>query len=197
MGASKLPAGLVAFVKKDCPTCLLIEPVLHELARTQSLTIYSQDDPQFPAGLPVASDLRLDVSYREKIEIVPTLLQVTEAGVAQRLEGWHAGEWRELTGIEDLGAGLPEWRPGCGSLSVDPNREPELRARHGASGLQSRRIDFAEAEDEFEAMMSQLGRASGRTYSSAQLRALFRRADLDNNRRLDFHEFVLMQVAAA
>ena len=69
MAASQLPTGLVAFVKKDCPTCLLIEPVLHELARTQSLTIYSQDDPQFPAGLPVASDLRLDVSYREKIEI--------------------------------------------------------------------------------------------------------------------------------
>ena len=154
MAASQLPTGLVAFVKKDCPTCLLIEPVLHELARTQSLTIYSQDDPQFPAGLPVASDLRLDVSYREKIEIVPTLLQVTEAGVAKRLEGWHAGEWRELTGIENLGADLPEWRPGCGSLSVDPTREPELRARHGASGLQSRRIDFAEAEDEFEAMMS-------------------------------------------
>ena len=154
MSETELPAGFVAFIKKDCPTCLLIEPVLQQMAAASGVTIYCQDDPEFPKGLPVQPDLELDVSYRAQIEIVPTLLQVGEAGVEKRLEGWHAGEWRELTGIENLGEGLPDWRPGCGSLSVDPNREPELRARHGASGLQARRIDFAEAEDEFEAMMA-------------------------------------------
>ena len=154
MSETELPAGFVAFIKKDCPTCLLIEPVLRQMAGACGVTIYCQDDPEFPKDLPVQPDLELDVSYRAQIEIVPTLLQVGEAGVEKRLEGWHAGEWRGLTGIENLGEGLPDWRPGCGSLSVDPNREPELRARHGASGLQARRIDFAEAEDEFEAMMA-------------------------------------------
>jgi hypothetical protein len=151
---SELPQGLIAFVKKDCPTCLLIEPVLRELANAGPLKIYSQDDPYFPDGLPVEADLSLDTSYRAGIEIVPTLIRVGADGVEQRLEGWHADEWRGLTGVENLGEGLPDWRPGCGSLSVDPNREPELRARYGSSGLQSRRIDLAAAEDEFEAMMS-------------------------------------------
>ena len=44
--------GLIAVVKRDCPTCQLVVPVLEELrARTPALTIYSQDDPAFPPGL--------------------------------------------------------------------------------------------------------------------------------------------------
>ncbi len=46
-----LPEGLVAVVKRDCPTCVLVAPVLEQLsAGDQPLTVYSQDDPSFPEG---------------------------------------------------------------------------------------------------------------------------------------------------
>ena len=48
--AAALPDGLVAIVKADCPTCRLVEPVLHELAAgDERLTVVTQDDPSFPA----------------------------------------------------------------------------------------------------------------------------------------------------
>ena len=47
---TELPSGIVAFVKRDCPTCELVAPVLAELARRVPLAVYSQDDPAFPAA---------------------------------------------------------------------------------------------------------------------------------------------------
>jgi hypothetical protein len=139
-------------VKRECATCQTVTPVLAQLGEELELTIYSQDDPFFPDGLGAEDDTSLGVSWHHDIEVVPTLVRV-ENGVEQaRTIGWHRQEWRELTGIDSLGAGLPEQRPGCGSLSVDPDREAELAARYGGSTLQSRRIEVAELEDEFEAM---------------------------------------------
>ena len=54
-----LPDGWVVVLKRDCPTCILVEPVLHQLAAAGELTVYSQDDPGFPAGLPVVDDREL------------------------------------------------------------------------------------------------------------------------------------------
>ncbi|MEY3595894.1 MAG: hypothetical protein RL576_1308 [Actinomycetota bacterium] len=45
-------------------------------------------------------------------------------------------------------------RPGCGSLSVDPNLEDELRVRFTSSTLHSRHVELASAEDEFESMFT-------------------------------------------
>jgi hypothetical protein len=39
-------------------------------------------------------------------------------------------------------------RPGCGSMSVDPELVDELRVRFGGAVLRSRRIEIAEREDE-------------------------------------------------
>jgi len=83
---------------------------------------------------------------------VPTLLRIEGGAEAARLVGWDREAWQGFFADDELGADLPEWRPGCGSLSVDPTRADELRARFAASGLQSRRVDFAELEDPFEAM---------------------------------------------
>jgi hypothetical protein len=85
---------------------------------------------------------------------VPTLLRVEDGVERARVLGWHRQEWRDLTGFDDLGAGLPEWRPGCGSRSVDPDLAPELAARFGGSRLRSRRIELGEAEDEMEALFA-------------------------------------------
>lgn len=150
-----LPSGLVVFVKRDCPTCETVVPVLEQLAGAPGITIFTQDDPAFPPGLAVKDDLALDVSYLSGIEIVPTILRVNANGEEEaRLEGWQRDEWSEFTGVADLGAELPPWRPGCGSLSVDPEREAELQRRHSSSGLQARRIEIAAAEDEHEALFA-------------------------------------------
>ena len=67
--------GLIAVIKRDCPTCQLIAPMLAEIARLDGrLRVYCQDDPGFPAELDaVRDDTDLETSYRLGIEIVPTL----------------------------------------------------------------------------------------------------------------------------
>jgi hypothetical protein len=151
-----LPDGLVAFVKRECPTCTLVAPVLAGLARRGGLTVYSQDDPAFPEGLPEGApprdDSALAASWQHRVQAVPTLLRVEGGVEKERVEGWHRGDWERLTGVAGLGPGLPEWRPGCGSRSVDPDLVPELALRYGAGRLRSRRVVLAPLEDEWEAL---------------------------------------------
>ncbi len=147
-----LPDGLVAVVKRDCPTCTLVEPVLAQLAGAAGLTVYSQDDPAFPAGVAVVDDTDLAVSWHWGIETVPTVLRIEDGAEVERIVGWNRDEWAAFTGVAGIGAELPEWRPGCGSLSVDPSRTDDLVARFATDGLRSRRVELASLEDEMEAM---------------------------------------------
>ncbi|MDT0275422.1 thioredoxin family protein [Blastococcus goldschmidtiae] len=140
----RLPDGLVAVVKRDCPTCVLVEPVLRELGAA----VWCQDD----AGWFDGDDTALELSYRLGIETVPTLMRIEDGAETARVVGWSREQWEGLTGRSDLGADLPEHRPGCGSLSVDPDRIDALEARYGGSGLGSRRVELADLEDEHEAM---------------------------------------------
>lgn len=149
-----LPSGLVAFVKRDCPTCVLVAPVLAEIAAKTKLTVYTQDDLAFPEGLSPQDDTELARSWHYEIEAVPSLLRVEDGVESARVLGWQRAEWEQLTGVRGLGAGLPEWRPGCGSLSVAPDRVDALRARFSGGKLQARRIEFAALEDEMEALFS-------------------------------------------
>lgn len=148
-----LPDGVVAVVKRDCPTCTLVAPVLGELAaRGVPLTVYSQDDPSFPdTVLSPRHDADLAVSWHHEIDTVPTLLKVEAGRETSRIVGWSRREWEAFLGEGGLGADLPEWRPGCGSLSVDPAHVDALRARFGSTGLRSRRLELAALEDEMEA----------------------------------------------
>jgi thiol-disulfide isomerase/thioredoxin len=148
----ELPVGIVAFVKRDCPTCELVAPVLEQLSKEGALTVYSQDDPSFPQGVAPRDDRDLSVSWHYEIEAVPTLIRVDASGEVERVLGWHRGEWEALTGVDGLGPGLPELRPGCGSLSVDPERAAELAVRFGAGKLAARRVELAVQEDEAEAL---------------------------------------------
>jgi hypothetical protein len=139
----QLPDGLVAVVKRDCPTCTLVEPVLRGLGAA----VWCQDDPDWFDG----DDTGLELSYRLDVETVPTLLRVEHGRETGRVVGWSRAQWEELTGVAGLGPGLPDHRPGCGSLSVDPSRVDELEARYG-DGLVSRRVALADLEDEHEAL---------------------------------------------
>ncbi len=150
MSPTTLPDGLVAVVKRDCPTCNLVAPVLADLAAGgEPLTVYSQDDPAFPPGMSVVDDTDLDVSVALDLTTVPTLLRVESGAEVDRTEGWSRPAWEKLTGRSPLGEGLPEHRPGCGSLTVDPLVAERLAAR--STGLHSRRLELAAAEDDAEA----------------------------------------------
>ena len=71
--AAVLPDGIVAIVKRDCPTCALVAPVLADLARRGlPLHVYSQDDPSFPPGVRVVDDRDLTVSWHAGLTTVPT-----------------------------------------------------------------------------------------------------------------------------
>ncbi len=147
-----LPDGLVAVVKRDCPTCVLVAPLLAELAQQTALTVYTQDDPGFPEGVDARDDTGLEVSYHHEIEAVPTLLRVEGGKEQARIMGWQREEWEAFTGVSGLGPDLPDWRPGCGSLSVAPDVAPKLRARFEGDSLAARRIELAPLEDEIEAL---------------------------------------------
>ena len=66
----------IAVVKRDCPTCELVVPVLQQLRHTvANIKIYCQDDPDFPSILGgVIDDRTLENSFRLGVDIVPTLI---------------------------------------------------------------------------------------------------------------------------
>ena len=149
-----LPDGLVVVVKYECETCRMTAPLLADIAAASDLTVYTQDDPSFPHDVAAIHDADLSVSWHHDIETVPTLIRVVDGVEVARTVGWSRDEWRHMTGIDDLGADLPVMRPGCGSMSVDPDRVDALRAAFSGVPIRSRHVEFAGAEDEFEAMFA-------------------------------------------
>jgi hypothetical protein len=149
-----LPDGLVAIVKRDCPTCTLVVPVLAELAAdpTTPLTVLTQDDPAFPPGLEAVDDTDLAVSLTLDLETVPTLLRVEGGVEVGRIVGWSREQWEAFTGRSGLGADLPPYRPGCGSRTLDPDLVAARRATEAGAQLRARRVELGESEDEIEAM---------------------------------------------
>jgi hypothetical protein len=147
--------GLVAVVKRDCPTCVMTAPVLGELARRAGITVFSQDDPNFPDTVPLReSDLGLDVSHRLKIEIVPTLIRLEGGREVARTYGWDRAEWERVAGLADLGRDLPLSQPGCGAKNIEPGVIERLKVRFNETGLRSRRVEIGGDEDEQEAMFA-------------------------------------------
>ena len=147
-GAPTLPDGLVVILKRECATCVMVVPLLGQFATT----VYTQDDPTFPDGIAALHDADLSVSWHYDIETVPTLIKVVDGVEVDRTIGWVRSEWRRITGVDDLGEELSPFRPGCGSLSVDPDRVDSLRAAFGGHVLKSRRLELADFDDEMELM---------------------------------------------
>ena len=140
-------------IKKDCPTCEMIEPVLAELTATYpgKVTIYVQDDPSFPQSIDnKIDDTSLEFSYRNNIEIVPTLICSSESKESDRTYGWDKAEWRRLTNLSSLGESLDSFKPGCGSKTLEPGMEEQLIARFDDKLLSSRNIQLADLEDDAE-----------------------------------------------
>ena len=147
--------GWTIIVKRECATCVMVVPVIARLIKDlPNVMVYTQDDPAFPEGISAVSDLDLCASWHADIDTVPSLIFRANGVETKRTIGWLRKDWRELTGIADLGSELPEFRPGCGSMSVDPDIVDKLRVLYGGEILHARQIEIASAEDEFEAMFS-------------------------------------------
>jgi hypothetical protein len=145
--------GLIAVVKRDCPTCVLAAPVLGELARRATLTVYSQDDPVFPETVTAPiDDTALEISHRLKIEIVPTLIRLEHGREVERTYGWDRTEWERVAKLKNIGTDLPAMRPGCGAKNIEPGILERLKVKFGDTGLIARRITLGTDEDEIEAM---------------------------------------------
>ncbi|MEZ5558203.1 MAG: TlpA disulfide reductase family protein [Pseudomonadales bacterium] len=169
--------SLICFVKEDCPTCNEVMPVLEALyltlggaveffvpgqTRDGNRALMERHSPSFP----LLDDCTLKVSFAYDIDTVPTLFYVgADGAVVEQLVGFVRAEWQALSdrlaGEIDVDApkidwsALPEWRPGCGSLSVDPVIADRLRAEAENSPLRARRIEIASQDDEFEFMFDQ------------------------------------------
>ena len=106
--------GLVAFVKRACPTCAMIEPQMREAAQARpDFQVVTQDDAGFPAGVAnVVDDRELDHSYLNHIEATPTLIHFAGGKEVERVMGWDRAGWQRLTGVAALGAALPPLVPG-------------------------------------------------------------------------------------
>ncbi|HUS62554.1 MAG TPA: thioredoxin family protein, partial [Acidimicrobiales bacterium] len=144
--------GYIAVVKRECPTCVMVAPVLGELAGKVDLVVVTQDDPAFPSEAPTRyDDTNLELSWHLDIDTVPTLIDVRGGQEVGRIVGWLRTQWEDLTGAAGLGAGLADFRPGCGSRTLDPDVVDELSVRMGASRIRSRRLSLADLEDDMEA----------------------------------------------
>ena len=180
-GASQQFSGdrpsVVCFVKEDCPTCREVMPVLAVmydalassmdflvLGQTAQGNVTLQQDFNLPFSLLDDSDLK--VSFATDVETVPTLLVTDASGaVVSEQVGFVRDDWQGLVNeLLDQSQGgdlpldwsmLPEWRPGCGSLSVDPTHADRLQAEADNSPIRARRIDVGGLDDEFEFMFDQ------------------------------------------
>ncbi len=141
----------VVVLKRDCETCQLVTPVLGKLAQTAPMKIYSQDDPAFPEDLGGAlDDTGLATSWSLGVETVPTLIRYENGQEVARTFGWDRADWISVTGDPDLGEGLPVFRPGCGSKTMDPGMPERLALKFGDIKINSRSIEVDENDDPME-----------------------------------------------
>jgi len=149
----KLIDGISVVVNSDCPTCQLTSDLLVELGNSGRVTIFSQDNPAFPTSAEwVCDDSDLSFSWHNDIEAVPTLIRVVDGKEIERSTGWNRKEWERLFEVKNLAPDLVDHKPGCGSLSVSPDRVDELEIKFGGRKFVSRQVEIASLEDEIEAM---------------------------------------------
>jgi len=154
-------AELVALVKHDCPVCDQVLPAL-DAAGVRVLSQSNAADTETQAarlGLSAVPELDLDLELSERLDpdAVPTLVLLDGADERGRVEGLDRDRMLDLAaqaGVElDLGD-LPAMRPGCASLTRDPEVAARLAARRArAEGrIRSRELRVGELEDPFEAL---------------------------------------------
>jgi hypothetical protein len=152
---------LVVLVKHDCPVCDQVLPALDAAGvRVLSQSDAAQTQAQAQRlGLTSVPELDDDLVLSERLDLeaVPALVLLDGAGERGRVEGLHRERMQELAtqaGLTLELGDLPEQRPGCASLTRDPEVAARLAARKArADGrIRSRELRVGELEDAFEAL---------------------------------------------
>lgn len=162
--------SVLCFAKEDCPTCNLVMPLIEALHRDTVLDVLVPGQTsdgnatlidRHALTAPVLDDSALKVSFAYDVDTVPLVIAADEDGSeADRLVGFDKGEWRAFferhaPGLAVDWDDLPDWRPGCGSLTQDPIIGERLRAEAENSPLRARRIEIAPADDVHEFLFDQ------------------------------------------
>lgn len=174
------PSGrpaLLCFVKEDCPTCQLAMPLIQEAHASfgDAMDVWAIGQEaagnrllieQHSLTLPMLDDTALGVSFEFDLDTVPTIILADGSGnELWRSVGFNKQDWQNLyrllidmtlapAPIVDWNA-YPDWRPGCGSKSVEPDIFAKLSAEASGSPLRARRIDVGQSDDVFEFMFDQ------------------------------------------
>lgn len=175
--ARKFPTGraaLLCFVKEDCPTCGMTMPLIEAAHRAfgESVDVLAigQDREgnakfvqRYALTVPMLDDSALKVSFAYDLDTVPTIILADAQGAeTRRFIGFGRDDWRnlmlEMSRLSGTPApaldwnSYPESRPGCGSLSVDPEIGARLEAEARGERMVARRIELGDQEDVFEFM---------------------------------------------
>src|SRR4051794_13983310 len=152
---------LLALVKHDCPVCDQVLPAL-DAAGVRVLSQSDAADTEAQAarlGLRGVPELDVDLELSERLDpdAVPTLVLLDGADERGRVEGLDRERMVALAAQADVSLdleGLPAIRPGCASLTRDPEVAARLAARRArADGrIRSRELRVGELEDPFEAL---------------------------------------------
>ncbi|MCY3886000.1 MAG: TlpA family protein disulfide reductase [Gammaproteobacteria bacterium] len=161
---------LLCFVKEDCPTCNLVLPVIDEIARSNEIRVLvpgqtsegnRQLQSRFQPAACILDDSILKVSFAYGVETVPMVLLCDENGIERdSLVGFDKKEWhsfysKHFPGVAVDWSTLPEWQPGCGSLTQDPIIGERLLAESENSPLRARKIEIGTQDDVHEFMFDQ------------------------------------------
>src|SRR5487761_2035847 len=169
--------ALLCFVKEDCPTCVLSMPLIEAAAKAfggaMDIFVIGQEAAgnallveRFGLTAPMLDDSALRVSFAYEIDTVPTIILADAVGnELEQFVGFSKADWQALyqrlisvtlapAPVADWSS-YPDWRPGCGSKSVEPGIAERLAAAAEGSPLRARRIEIGEADDAFEFMFEQ------------------------------------------
>jgi hypothetical protein len=152
---------LLALIKHDCPVCDQVLPAL-DAAGIRVLSQSGAADTSAQAerlGLGRVPELDEDLATSERLDpdAVPTLVLLDGAQERGRVEGLDRDGMVRLAADAGVALdldGLPAIRPGCASLTRDPEVAARLAARRArAEGrIRSRELRVGELEDPFEAL---------------------------------------------
>jgi hypothetical protein len=150
---SHLPDGLIVIAKRDCPTCVLVEPLLAGSRWWPSgvVTVYSRTirlRRRCAGRCSTPRSSTRSARGRDRAHADPR-----EGGrEVERTYGWHRGDWQRISG-------QPTWAPTCrrcarGAAQQDAGTRHRRDARSCASastGLTARNVTLGDAEDPMEA----------------------------------------------
>jgi hypothetical protein len=152
---------VLAFVRHDCPVCDQVLPALD----AAGARLMSQSSPENTAeqaarlGLSRVPEVDADLILSDRFDpaAVPAVLLLDDGAERERVEGLARDRMAAL--VAEAGAtldvdGLPAMRPGCASITRDPEVAARLAARRArAEGrIVARELSIGELEDPFEAL---------------------------------------------